>query len=128
MRTLLIATAAAALLLAAGCAFMQKDNRRLLNALDDGVKGTWVAETPTGRIVASPVFLPVGLAALAADTVIVQPVAATGPAAKDMYDWIWKDPQGSDFSQVMLFLPKVVASPIVFVSDWLFRSVFATNL
>ena len=37
-------------------------------------------------------------------------------------------PQGSDFAQVMLFLPKIVASPIVFVSDWAFRSVFATRL
>jgi hypothetical protein len=113
--------------LVSGCAFMQKDNRRILNALDKSVENTWVTETTAGQIAAAPPFMLVGGLATVVDAVLVQPVVAAPPAAHDMFDALWKDPQGSAFQQMMLFPLKVAASPIVFVSDWAFRSAICTD-
>jgi len=113
-----------ALFLCAGCAFMHKDNRRLLNALDEGVENTFITNTTAGRIAAAPVFIPVGAVTFAADTVIIHPATSVEPAAKDTYDLLWKPRDMTPFRKMILFVPVVVATPVVFVSDWAFRSIF----
>ena len=112
------------LLSCVGCAFTEHDNRRLLNYLDSRAEGTWVADTTAGRIVGAPVAIPVGAAAFALDVAVIQPVCAAQPAAKDTYDLLWKPRNLSAFRKMILFVPVVVATPIVFASDWAFRSLF----
>ncbi len=114
--------------LCVGCAFMEKDNRRLLNVLDESVANTCIADTTAGRIAAAPVFVPVGVVAFATDAVVIQPVMAVEPAAKDTYDTLWKPREMTPFRRVLVLVPQVAATPIVFVIDWAFRSVFITEM
>ncbi len=118
----LILAASVAVALSSGCAFVNKDNRRLLNKLDKKVADTFVTNSRAGRIASAPVAIPVGLAVLAVDVLVVQPAYSISPAAKDTYEALWQNPEGSDFRQAMTFIPKVVATPVLCVSDWLYRS------
>lgn len=122
------ALSAFVLCLCAGCAFMEEDNRRLLNTLDEQVENTVITNTTAGRIAAAPVFLPVGVVAFAVDTVVIQPVMAVPPAAEDTYDALWKPRDMTPFRKMLVFVPVVAATPIVFVSDWAVRSVFVTDM
>tara|TARA_Y100001937_G_scaffold62768_1_gene86127 strand:+ start:28860 stop:29189 length:330 start_codon:yes stop_codon:yes gene_type:complete len=102
------------------CAFMVKENRRLTNALDSVVS----PESTMAKVVLSPVFVPVGAVSLAADAIVIHPVAVIPQAADDTLDAIWREPEGSIIWQTFLFVPKVVFSPVFFSFDWLFRSLF----
>lgn len=117
----------AASLLSQGCGFLRKENRVVLNTLDRSVKDSWV-ESPAGIVSTLPVTVPVGMTGALLDMGVVLPVKATPQAACDMYDDLWKNPQGSDFRQAILFLPKVVGSvvylPVDFAGSWLFRMEF----
>lgn len=110
-----------------GCAFMAKENRRLMNWSDDVVKESFVTANTGTKVACAPVIVPTALVVFAADAVVIQPCCAVPKAVDDTYDVIWKDPQGDAFIQSMKFVPKVIATPIVFVSDWAFRCVFATG-
>ena len=103
-----------------GCAIVKKNNRRVLNTLDDAVR----IDSVGGKIAAAPLFVPVGLVAGVLDMVVVHPIASTPKAADDTAKVLWKNPRGSDFHQMMLFLPKVVATPLVFSGSLLTRSLF----
>lgn len=110
-----------------GCAITQAENRLALNSLDTAMKGSAITESTTGKVLAAPVALPVGVAAIAIDMALVTPARAVAPAAKDTYAYLWEHPQGSDLRRMMLLLPKAAATPVVFTTDWLLRSVFTTE-
>ncbi|QEM68828.1 hypothetical protein FO488_12110 [Geobacter sp. FeAm09] len=113
--------------LASGCAIMNKDNRLVLNSLDEAMQGSAIIDSTAGKIAAAPVALPVGMAAGVIDMAVVTPARATVPAGKDTVEYLWENPQGSDLRQAMLFIPKVVATPVLFISDWAVRSIFTTK-
>ena len=104
----------------AGCAIVEKENRRTLNALDKAVQ----IESTGGRIAAAPVFIPVGVAAALADMVIVHPIASVPKAADDTSEDIWEDPTSSPFWEMMLFVPKVIVTPLYFTGAWVLRVLF----
>ena len=103
-----------------GCAIVDRQNRRTLNKLDEWVR----IEKPASRTAAAPVFIPVGLLAGAADAVVVHPIASVPKAADDTREEIWDNPEGSEFRQMMLFVPKVFVTPVFFVGDWALRVLF----
>lgn len=109
------------------CAVMNKENRLVLNSLDTSLEGSFVTSSTAGKVAAAPFVFPLGVTAGFIDMAVVTPARATVPAAEDTNTYLWKDPQGSDLRQMMLFVPKVTATPIVFMTDWAFRSVFATK-
>ncbi len=113
--------------LSQGCGVFRKENRVVLNALDRSVKETWV-ESPAGIVATLPLTVPIGTAGVALDMGVVLPAKSAPQAACDTYLDIWKNPEGSDFRQAILFLPKVVGSavylPCDFVGSWLFRMQF----
>lgn len=113
--------------MAGGCAIADQNNRLLLNALDRAVQDTAITNSTAGRIAAAPLAIPVGTVAGVLDMAVVTPARAVSPAWKDTSEYLWEDPQGSDMRQLMLFVPKVVATPLLFTGDWAFRSVFDTN-
>ena len=113
-----------ALLSSAGCAILQEENRRLLNMLDDAVADTVTTDTATGRVLFAPFYVPVGLVAGAADAVLVNPSVAAPAAGREAYDIVWKGQPGGRVEQVLMFAPKVVATPVVFAGYWLFFSLF----
>ncbi|NVO00063.1 MAG: hypothetical protein HXX17_12110 [Geobacteraceae bacterium] len=110
-----------------GCAVTQTENRLTMNYLDRAMEGSTITNSTTGKALAAPIALPVGLTAGVIDMALVTPARAASPAAKDTYSYLWESPQGSDLRQAMLILPKVTATPIVFLTDWAFRSVFTIN-
>lgn len=109
------------------CAVTSKENRITLNALDNAAEGSIITGSTTAKVVAAPLAFPVGVAAGVIDMAVVTPARATLPAAQDTHSYLWDKPQGSDLRQMMLFIPKVTATPLVFVTDWAFRSVFTTK-
>ncbi len=111
-----------------GCAIANEKNRVLLNSLDSAVRDTAITNSTAGRIAAAPLAVPVGTVAGVLDMAVITPARAVSPAWSDTSEFLWEDPQGSDMRQMMLFVPKVVATPLVFIGDWSFRSVFDTKL
>lgn len=109
------------------CAVMNKENRLVLNSLDNAVQGSAITGSTTGKVVSAPIAFPVGITAGLIDMTVVTPARAAIPAAEDTNTYLWKDPQGSDLRQMMLFVPKITATPVVFLTDWAFRSVFTTK-
>ncbi len=110
-----------------GCAVMEKENRLTMNALDDAVQGSAITSSTTGKVLAAPVAFPVGVTAGVIDMAVVTPARAAVPAAKDTNSYLWENPQGSDLRQMMLLVPKVAATPVVFLTDWAFRTAFTTK-
>jgi hypothetical protein len=110
-----------------GCAVTCRENRLTLNSLDSAVQGSAITSTATAKVLAAPVALPVGVTALAMDMALVTPTRAAFPAARDTSSLLWENPQGSDLRQMMILLPKVAATTVVFTTDWAFRSVFTTK-
>lgn len=105
-------------LLNSGCTVLVKENRYLLNKLDTTIK----IESTTGKIVATPVFIPVGTLAGLFDVVIIHPIASIPKASDDTYKYLWENPSGSDFRQMMLVVPKLVFTPLYFSGDLITRS------
>lgn len=110
-----------------GCAVMKRENRPTLNSLDHAMEGSAITSSTTGKVIAAPIAFPLGVTAGIIDMAVVTPARASIPAAKDTSSYLWENPQGSDLRQMMLLMPKVAATPVVFVTDWAFRSVFTTR-
>jgi hypothetical protein len=110
-----------------GCAVTRQENRLTLNSLDEAVQDSVVTGSTTAKVLAAPIAFPVGVTAGVIDMAVVTPVRATVPAAKDTNSWLWENPQGSELRQMMMLLPKAVATPVVFTTDWAFRSLFTTK-
>jgi hypothetical protein len=113
--------------MAGGCAITDRNNRLVLNSLDNAVQDSAITNSTAGRIAAAPLAIPAGTVAGVLDMAIVTPARAVRPAWKDTSEYLWEDPQGSDMRQMMLFVPKVVATPLLFTGDWAFRSSFGTK-
>jgi len=109
--------------LAAGfsaCAFMKKENRPSTTALDQMISPGSTA----AKVALAPVVIPVGFVTLMADIFVLHPLSTIPKDAQDTYEIIWEDPSGGIVQQTFLLLPKVIFTPIVFVGDFLFRSIF----
>jgi len=110
-----------------GCAVTRRENRLAMNFLDEAVQDSLITGSTTGKVLAAPIAFPVGVTAGIIDMAVVTPARATVPAAKDTNSYLWENPQGSELRQMMLLVPKVAATPVVFITDWAFRSVFTTS-
>ena len=120
---LLTISAAAALACTGGCAFMNRDNMRTLNWLEDDVmpeKGT------TARQLTYPITVPLGLCAMAADIIVVHPICSVDDAVLDTDDACWsKFDWDKGYVTECAQLPfRVVFSPVVLVGDWALRCMF----
>ena len=112
-----------ALPLLAGCAFFAEENRRTLNALDAHLAPQSIA----GRWALAPVALPVGGVGFAADVAVVHPASAVDDAWGDTVEWLWTPRNETRFRRTVLLPLVTLATPVVFVSDWVWRSVFAIS-
>jgi hypothetical protein len=107
-----------------GCGMFTKENRPTLNALDRTVEKAELVKSPATQIALFPVALPVGVTAGAVDAFVFIPVFSAHKSFCDTAAAIWENPQGSDFRQAMLIVPKIVITPVFFVGDWLATSLF----
>lgn len=103
-----------------GCAVVEKDNRRLLNALDEAIK----PKSTAARVALAPVMIPVGTAALATDAAVIQPIASI-PQCWDDVDNLYWTPRGMDSLRKSLYFPLVtVLTPPTFAGDVALRTLF----
>ena len=104
-----------------GCAVINEENRRTLNAMD----AAWTPESAGARWGLAPVALPAGLLGLAADAFVVHPACVLDDAWGDTVDWLWTpEPDESRFRRAVLTPLCALATPLVFVGDWLGRALF----
>ena len=110
-----------ALVLLAHCAAFNRKNTPLVVAVEEHL----VPKSTTGKIVAFPLILPVGIVAGLLDVFIVHPVSVVPNAAADVRRLIWEPQKQSGYVTVVGSVPfKLVATPILFALDWLARSAF----
>jgi len=108
--------------LLAACAVSEKQNRRLLNVLDAHV----APESDGARWALAPVAFPVGVIAFVGDAVLVHPACVFDDAWRDTVDWLWTpDPAESRFRRALITPLCALATPFVWVGDWLGRAIFA---
>lgn len=112
------------LVLCSGCACMSRDNRAVLNWLDEGLKGSSVTSSTGTRVAAAPVFIPAAYAAFVVDAVVVHPISVIPDAADDTAEIIWPESEGAGFSDILVLIPKAVFTPIFFLGNWALRSAF----
>ena len=106
--------------LAASCAVENHERRKLLNYLD----ANWAPSSTSGRWLASPIALPVGVLAGATDAVVLHPSSQIDDAWVDTVDVVWDFGASTDFRTVLLTPLSAVATPVVFVATWSWRAVF----
>ena len=112
-----LATACAVQILL-GCAFMNRDNRRLLSKLDEAVQ----PKSAAARVVLAPAAIPAASIALAADAVVIHPLTVIPKSWDDVYELYWKNPEEQWLRAAVFFGPKVALTPPTFVGDWALRS------
>ncbi|OPY11561.1 MAG: hypothetical protein A4E66_01329 [Syntrophus sp. PtaB.Bin001] len=107
-----------------GCGLFTRENRPTLNVLDRTVEKAELAKSPATQIALFPVALPVGVTAGVVDAFVFIPAFSAQKAFCDTAAVVWENPQGSDFRQAMLIVPKIAITPVFFVGDWLATSLF----
>lgn len=120
LRVNLAACGAVVALALTGCAIGNEDRRLVLSTLDS----MWSPSSTTGRVLWSPVAVPVGLAGGLTDAVLVHPASQIDDAWLDTADAVWSSDHGSDFRNVLFAPLSAVATPVVFGVVWAWRSVF----
>lgn len=105
----------------ASCAVMERENRRTLNSLDEH----WSPSSEAGRWAAAPVALPAALVGLVVDGLIVNPAVVVDDAWADTVDWLWTPKGESRFRRAVMLPLAALATPFVYVGDWIRRGFFA---
>jgi len=103
-----------------GCAVFDEPNRPLLDLLDENVAPSSTA----GRWLAAPVALPVAAVAVTVDAVVVRPATQIDDAWGDTVELLWEPGDQTPFRRVVVAPVMALATPVVFASDWLVRSMF----
>ncbi len=105
---------------AGGCAFNDPAKTPLLTALDGVVK----PETTWGKISLGVVFVPVGAVCGVLDVAVVHPAHAVYLAAGRTWRDLWVTPEATFGERALLFVPKVILTPLVFGGHWLGETMF----
>lgn len=97
---------------------LDRDNRRLVSALDDSL----TPSSPTARWVLLPVAVPLGTAALGTDALFVHPVSVVPDAFGDAVELLWTSDEESSLRKALFTPLAAAATPLVFAGAWLFRA------
>lgn len=109
----------AIVLVSGGCTTLLDENRRTLDLCDAHL----APDSATARCLLSPIALPTGLVAGIVDTVAVNPVCAIDDAWDDTHDLLWVSREESTLRRVLFTPFAALATPVVFGTDWVFRSI-----
>lgn len=102
-----------------GCAFFNRQNTPLLNA----VERTMVPSSTSMRVVASPVVVPVGIAAGVLDVFVVHPIVVLPAVARDTKG-VWTHRANGYVTDMGTVIPRAAVTPVVFAGSWAGRSFF----
>jgi len=109
------------LLLLAGCAVFEQENRRTLNAMDE----RFTPDSTAARWALAPIGFPAGLVGGVLDMVIVHPSTVFDDAWGDTIELLWTPRDESRFRRAIMLPLVTIATPLVYVGDWLGRAIFA---
>ena len=103
------------------CAVFESDNRRMLNLLDEHL----TPSDPAAKWALAPIALPTGLAVASVDAAIVHPITVFDDAWGDTTELLWSPGVDESRFRRAVFTPlAAIATPAVFLGDWLGRSLF----
>jgi hypothetical protein len=104
-----------------GCAMFNRDNTRALNFVEEHL----VPSDPLPKKLSYPVTVPVSLAAVIFDMVLLHPISVIPDAAGDTRV-IWRDLPWREhyFTTSASVLPRAAFTPVLFIGDFLGRSLF----
>ena len=103
------------------CAVAKEEYRPLLAALDRRLPDPDSAAADFGLQVAT---LPAAIPAGVVDTFVSSPALHVQEAGENTVEWLWEYESSNLFVDSALLIPRLVATPVVFLSDWLFESFF----
>jgi hypothetical protein len=109
------------LLLATGCAWSNRANRPVWNAFEEHL----VPDGDTAFYASLPLTVPAGLVSILTDTFVVHPAQVVDDAWDDAVN-LWDDvPWTSEYYSQLALLPfRALATPLMFVGSFLWRSCF----
>jgi len=103
-----------------GCTVFSSQQRHTLDWLDRNL-------TPGSsgvREALLPVAIPVGVIGLASDALVVNPAMAIDDAWRDTVELLWSAQDETSMRRALFAPLAAVATPVVFASDWLWRSLW----
>ncbi len=125
--TLALLLLAASSLPISGCAWRNREHTPLFNASEKYL----VPKSQPARAISYPVTVPVSLAAVTLDLLLIHPLMELPKAYDDtkdaLWDLHWGDWKGSAFTASTTLLPRVALTPVVFAGDWLGRSIVGSD-
>ncbi|MCC5815229.1 MAG: hypothetical protein JJT78_10765 [Leptospira sp.] len=102
------------------CALFQKKNLRLTTAVEENL----VPEESPWKLIAAPLYIPVGIVAGLLDVFVVHPIAVVPDAATDTIDVLWT-PKGLGYYTQMGAIPfSLLATPPFFALAWSYHWLF----
>jgi hypothetical protein len=104
-----------------GCAVFEQENRRTLNAMDRN----FTPDSTAARWALAPVGFPAGVVAGVLDMVVVHPSTVFDDAWGDTVQLLWTPRDESRFRRAIMLPLVTIATPFVYVGDWLGRAIFA---
>ena len=107
----------------AGCAFTDPQNTPLLTKLDEHVQ----PETAGAKALLAPLFIPVGTGAALLDMFLLHPIQVVPASWRATCQMLWQSEHPVFLHRTMLFVPRAVVTPGVFVAQFLYRSAFQTK-
>jgi hypothetical protein len=99
-----------------------RNNTPALNMVEENL----VPANKTVRMIASPLIVPIGLAAATVDMTLLHPLSVAGDAWDDTNDLLWKnlDWDHRYVTTTVMNAPRLAAMPLIFTVDFLGRSSF----
>jgi len=99
-----------AALLVSGCAVLSQEDRVLTRTLDE----KFTPRSGVAKIAAAPVALPVGVAALAIDGVLLNPVRNLSDSA-ELANIVFEEVPFTGLGEVIVFPMRLITYPILFL-------------
>jgi hypothetical protein len=115
-RTLVLGCA----VLAGGCACRNSANTPLLASLDRAVQ----PKTTGQRILYGIPLVPAATVAALVDIAVIHPARSLGYAAEVTRSALWTESAGTYTERTLVFVPKVLVTPVVYAGAWLVVSLF----
>lgn len=114
-RIILRITAVACVCTGLQCGVLAKRNRVLTGLLDEHL----APKTTVAQVALSPVAMPVGLATLTVDAVLINPVLHV-PDAIEIANWVFTEVPFTGFGEIIVFPMRIISYPVMFVGAMIF--------
>ncbi|EOQ89285.1 hypothetical protein LEP1GSC202_1251 [Leptospira yanagawae serovar Saopaulo str. Sao Paulo = ATCC 700523] len=105
------------------CALFQKRNLKLTNAVEENL----IPKDGNLRIIAAPIYLPLGVGAGILDVFIIHPIAVIPDAAEDTIGVLWTSQNSGYYTKLGAIPFSALATPPFFIMAWSYHWFFNDN-